>query len=198
MQQLGSWASPRTEVHRSEVATEATTSEVSDEAGHTQCQPLLCSSTGSRPSRSVLMHMCLCMGIATSLAKVMHSEPREPMPETKKQYSWTKSPQRKPCKMSHFQLFQTAVTSRVCADRSGRLCTWDTATCSPTCCPRSVGSHQAEASPRQGGRGPVCGSHWSRDGGHANQLLASTHQVPKTSKRVKQVLETVLLRHSHA
>lgn len=198
MQRLGSWASPRTQAHRSEAAAETTASEVSDDVGHTQGQPLLCSSIGRRPSHSVLMHMCLCMGIAMSLAKVMHSEPGEPMPKTKTQYSWTKSPQRKPCKMSHFQLFQTAVISRGCADRSGRLCTWDTATCSPTCRPSSVKSHQAEASPHQGGRGPAYGSHWSRDRGHANHPLASTYQVPKTSKRVKQVVETVLLRHSLA
>lgn len=43
-------------------AVEATASEVSNDMGHTQGQPLLCSSTGSRLLGSVLMHVYLCVG----------------------------------------------------------------------------------------------------------------------------------------
>lgn len=43
-------------------AVETTASELSDNMGHTQGQLLLCASTGSRLSRSVLMHVYLCMG----------------------------------------------------------------------------------------------------------------------------------------
>lgn len=74
-------------------AVEATASEVSDDMGHTQGQPLLCSSTGSRLLRC--FDACVPLrGDNYVTAKVnafsgfysSHGrEPREPMPETKKQ-----------------------------------------------------------------------------------------------------------------